>query len=250
MDIEQQNGAQNGVLPDSNSGICLGTESEALSARNNQKRHLQPVANFSDGPADQQGMSLSEANTNTRAPGGKAATTGGPIGTDAELAESFSAVVSLLWNEREALETLYFKLLQEQLLLQAGETRWLARADAEVADAIRHMRMSEVLRAAEMERILVDFGLPVDATLAQLADHATAINAEPWGMVLNDHRAALRQLVADVQAAGHQVRVLLSAGANAIRETLDVLTQTVATYNATGVEVERDFGSLLLDEQA
>lgn len=183
-------------------------------------------------------MSLSEANTDTF------------TGTDAELAEHFSAVVSLLWNEREALETLYFKLLQEQLLLQAGETRWLARADAEVADAIRHMRLSEVLRAAEMERILVGFGLSVDATLAQLAEHATAIGAEPWGMVLNDHRAALRSLVTEVLAAGQQVRLLLSAGANSIRETLDALTQSVATYNATGAEVERDFGSLLFDEQA
>lgn len=165
---------------------------------------------------------------------------------NAELAETFSAVVSLLWNEREALELLHFKLVQEQLLLQAGETRWLAKADAEVAEAIRRMRMSEVLRAAEMERILVELGLPVDATLAQLVEVAP----EPWGLVLSEHRAALRSGVAEVQAAGHSVRVLLNAGSNAIRETLDLLTRSVSTYGATGAEVERDYGSLLLDEQA
>ncbi|HEY3736870.1 MAG TPA: flagellar export chaperone FlgN [Jatrophihabitans sp.] len=165
---------------------------------------------------------------------------------DAELAETFSAVVSLLWNERESLELLQFKLVQEQLLLQAGETRWLAKADAEVSEAIRRMRMSEVLRAAEMERILVELGLPAEATLAQLAEVAP----EPWGLVLTEHRVALRSLVTEVQAAGHNVRVLLNAGANAIRETLDVLTQSVSTYSASGAEVERDFGSLFLDEQA
>jgi hypothetical protein len=165
---------------------------------------------------------------------------------DGELAETFSAVASLLWNEREALELVHYKLVQEQLLLQAGESRWLAKADAEVAEAIRRMRMSEVLRAAEMERILTDLGLPATATLADLAEVAP----EPWGMVLTEHRAALRAIVAEVDAAGHNVRVLLNAGANAIRETLDLLTQSVSTYNASGAEVERDYGSLFLDEQA
>jgi hypothetical protein len=165
---------------------------------------------------------------------------------DNELTETFSAVASLLWNEREALELVHYKLVQEQLLLQAGETRWLAKADAEVAEAIRRMRMSEVLRAAEMERILAELGLPTTTTLAELAELAP----EPWGLVLAEHRAALRSLVTEVQTAGHSVRVLLAAGANAVRETLDLLTQSVAMYNAAGIEVERDFGSLLLDEQA
>src|SRR6516165_10077477 len=112
---------------------------------------------------------------------------------DNELTETFSAVASLLWNEREALELVHYKLVQEQLLLQAGETRWLAKADAEVAEAIRRMRMSEVLRAAEMERILTDLGLPATATLGELAEVAP----EPWDLVLTEHRAALRQLAAE-----------------------------------------------------
>jgi hypothetical protein len=163
-----------------------------------------------------------------------------------ELAETFSAVASLLWNEREALELVHFKLVQELLLLQAGESRWLAKADAEVAEAIRRMRVSEVLRAAEMERILTELGLPLTATLAELA----AIAPEPWGLVLTEHRTALRSLVAEVQAAGHSVRVLLNAGATSVRETLDLLTQSVSTYNASGIEVDRDLGSLFLDERA
>jgi hypothetical protein len=165
---------------------------------------------------------------------------------DSELAETFSAVASLLWNERESLELVHYKLVQELLLLQAGESRWLAKADAEVAEAIRRMRMSEVLRAAEMERILTELGLPATASLAELAELAP----EPWGLVLLEHRAALRSLVAEIQAAGHSVRILLNAGSTAIRSTLDLLTQSVSTYNAAGAEVERDYGSLLFDEQA
>lgn len=158
-------------------------------------------------------------------------------------ADSYAALASLLWNERETLEVLLYKLVQEQLLLGAGQIRWLAKADHEVAEAIRQTRLAEVLRAAETERIAVELGLGVDATLKDIAE----IAPDNWSYVLDEHRAALRSLVADVQAAAAEVRSLLNAGANMLRETLDAVSQSVGAYNADGVKVERDFGALLLD---
>jgi len=158
-------------------------------------------------------------------------------------ADLYTALASLLWNERETLEMLLYKLVQEQLLLAAGQLRWLPKADHEVAEAIRQTRLAEILRAAETERIAVELGLPADATLKDLAE----IAPENWTFVLEEHRGGLRALVADVQAAAAEVRNLLNAGANMLRETLDAVTHSVGTYNADGAKVERDFGALLLD---
>lgn len=164
------------------------------------------------------------------------------LGTPGE-ADLYAALASLLWNQRETLEVLLYKLVQEQLLLAAGQIRWLAKSDHEVGEAARQTRLAEVLRAAETERIAFELGLPTDATLKDIA----AIAPENWSFVLEEHRAALRSLVVDVQAAAAEVRSLLNAGANMLRETLDAVTHSVGTYNADGATVERDFGALLLD---
>src|SRR3954454_18372766 len=42
----------------------------------------------------------------------------------------------VLWRERELLETLLFKLEEEQTLLQSDRTRWLVRAAGEVDEVL------------------------------------------------------------------------------------------------------------------
>ena len=41
---------------------------------------------------------------------------------------ALSDVSNILWRERQLLELLVFKLEEEQLVLAAGRTRWLAHA--------------------------------------------------------------------------------------------------------------------------
>src|SRR5258708_1388620 len=62
---------------------------------------------------------------------------------------------SLLWQERETLELLLFKLVTEQLIVSAGQTRWLARANDELEQVANQLRSIEVLRAAEVD-VLAD----------------------------------------------------------------------------------------------
>jgi hypothetical protein len=163
-------------------------------------------------------------------------------GTNSEVA----AVSAMLWTERETLELLLFKLTVEQLVLASGSTRWLNRADADVRAAVARLRTSEVVRAAEVESLSKSLGMPVETTLADLAEGAP----EPWPMVLTDHRTALRALVLEVEAVANENRRLLDAGSRAIRETLDNLSTSVSTYDATGVAVGSYRGPFLLDEQA
>ena len=49
---------------------------------------------------------------------------------------ALSDVSNILWRERQLLELLVFKLEEEQLVLAAGRTRWLAHATREVENVL------------------------------------------------------------------------------------------------------------------
>lgn len=160
--------------------------------------------------------------------------------------DAFAAVSTILWGEREALELLLFKLVEEQLVITSGTTRWLPRADGEVRAAIDRVRAGEVVRAAEVEALALVLGMPLETSLAELAETAP----EPWAMVLGDHRTALRQLVFEIEGVAAENRRLLDAGSKAITDTLDTLGLAVAGYDRTGGAVSSRRGPFLLDEQA
>lgn len=161
--------------------------------------------------------------------------------------ELFAEVAGVLWSERELLEHLLFKLVQEQLVLAAGSTRWLNHTDAELQLALDRVRLGEVARAIQVEALAQQLNRPITSTLAELA----AIAPEPWSLVLGEHRSALRALVAEIDAVAAENRRLLHVGANAIRETLDRLGDAVAGYDANGSAVRfgSAAGSFLLDAQ-
>jgi hypothetical protein len=160
---------------------------------------------------------------------------------------SFAAVCSLLWSERELLEHVVFKLTEQRLVVGSGSSRWLAKATEEVRTAVAKIGGTEVLRAAEIEALAGVLHLPHETTLAELV----AIAPEPWATLLAEHRDALRALVAEIEALGGEVRTLLQAGMNAIRETLDGLDSlgsAIGGYDATGASVGHRTGPILLDE--
>ncbi|HEY2042603.1 MAG TPA: flagellar protein FlgN [Jatrophihabitans sp.] len=161
----------------------------------------------------------------------------------------FSEASSLLWQEREALELLLFKLVTEQLIVSAGQTRWLARANDEVEQVANQLRSIEVLRAAEVDVLSDQMGRDDLNTLADLA----AASPEPWSMVFTEHRDALLKLVVQIEQASDENRALLTAGSRAIRETLLSIADTVDTYDASGSKGRNAFGSTgpaIVDEQA
>jgi FlgN protein len=159
---------------------------------------------------------------------------------------AFNAVSSALWMQREALQTLLYRLTCEQLVLTSGSSRWLARADDEVRSAIDQLRTGEVLRAAEVDQLAVQLGLDADASLAELAE----ASPEPWGTLFADHRTALRALAFEVQGVADENRRLLDSGAKAVAETLAELSNIVTRYDARGRAVQGQPRSMLLDEQA
>jgi 2-succinyl-5-enolpyruvyl-6-hydroxy-3-cyclohexene-1-carboxylate synthase len=161
----------------------------------------------------------------------------------------FSAASNLLWQEREALELLLFKLVTEQLIVSAGQTRWLARANDEVEQVAEKLCSIEVLRATEVDVLTDQMGRDDLHTLAELA----AAAPEPWASIFTEHRDALLKLVVQIEQASDENRALLIAGSRAVRDTLLSLTDTVDTYDANGARGRNSFGGTgpaIVDEQA
>jgi hypothetical protein len=160
--------------------------------------------------------------------------------------EALGAVASLLWREREVLELVLFKLVEEQLILVSGRTRWLPKADDEVRAAAQTLRGSEVVRAAEVDLLVRTFGLSAETSLRELAEMAP----EPWPMLLNEHRSALIALSLEIDVVVAENRRLLHSGEQATRDTLDHLTGRISTYDSRGEFASAGGSALILDQQA
>jgi hypothetical protein len=150
----------------------------------------------------------------------------------------------ILWRQREMLELLVFKLEEEQLMLAAGRTRWLAHATREVEAVLDHIRRTEVLRAAEVEAVAREFGLAPNPSLAALADAAPA----PWSDLLREHRHAFLRLTSEITGLTETNRELLTAGQRAVRESLLSATGAVETYGPNGVSRAATHAPRLVDE--
>ena len=167
----------------------------------------------------------------------------GPVNPDEA---ALASVAAILWDERQHLEDLLFSLVSEQLVVAAGQTRWLSRADEQIRGAVARLQDAEVTRAVTVSSLARALGVPDDMTLAGLAQ----ASPEPWRDAFTDHRAALRALVAEIDAAVAENHRLLLAGSQAIRDTLDRLGPFAGTYDSRGGSVRQRTDPALLDEQA
>jgi hypothetical protein len=157
---------------------------------------------------------------------------------------SLTELSSVLWRTRELMELLLFKLEEEQLLLAAGRSRWLAHATREVELVLDQIRQAEVIRAAHSQAAAVDLALPADASLSQLADAAPV----PWSDLLHQHRRAFLTLTAEISGLAQANRELLTAGQRAARETMLIMTGSVETYGRDGQSVGGARRARLVDE--
>jgi hypothetical protein len=146
---------------------------------------------------------------------------------------SLTDLSSVLWRSRELLELLLFKLEEEQLILAAARSRWLAHATREVEVVLDQIRQTEVARAAYSQAVALELRLQPDASLGELADTAPS----PWSELLHQHRRAFLTLTSEISSMADANRDLLTAGQRAARETMLVVTGNVETYGRQGKTV-------------
>lgn len=154
-------------------------------------------------------------------------------------------VSTILWRERQLLELLLFKLEEEQLLLAAGRSRWLARAANEVEAVLEEIKTAELARSMEVDAVAAELGLEPDASLNELIDAAPA----PWDGILTDHREAFMTMTQEILAVAGSNRELLNRGQQAVREALAFVGGADDdTYTPSGHRAGRTSGSMLVNE--
>lgn len=124
---------------------------------------------------------------------------------------------SILEREGDALETLLFKLVETNLLLSAGEDRFLPRATREVERARLRAAELDLLRATSVAE------LRIGSTLRGLAAEAPG----PWPGILRDHHEVLSRLVAEIEVVAHQ-------NAQVAHHHLDDMSRAPAVAAAAG----------------
>ena len=93
-----------------------------------------------------------------------------------------SEVSNILWQERQLLELLLFKLEEEQLVLASGRNRWLNHATREVEMVLEEIKRAEVARSMEVDAAAAELGLPSNPSLRQLGRTAGCLKVPhpPW----------------------------------------------------------------------
>jgi hypothetical protein len=154
---------------------------------------------------------------------------------------SMEDLSSVLWRERELLETLLFKLEVEQLVLATGRTRWLAPAAREIEEVLDAIRETELLRGIAADALAADLGLEPNPSLREIADASD----EPWKTIWLDHRDTFVSVSAEITAMAENNRELLTSGYQAAKATLATLSETPGTYSADGSAVSAPRSNLL-----
>lgn len=147
---------------------------------------------------------------------------------------ALAEISNILWSERQLLELLSFKLEEEQLLLAAGRSRWLAHATREVEMVLEEIKNAELARALEIADVGIELGLGPQPSLRELAEAVEP----PWRMVFEQHRQAFLTTVSEIQTMAQLNRELLSRGQRATQETLAWLTERTGEtelYSAAGL---------------
>lgn len=154
---------------------------------------------------------------------------------------SMEDLSSVLWRERELLETLLFKLEVEQLVLATGRTRWLAPAAREIEEVLDAIREIELLRSVEADVVAALLGLDPNPSLREIAEASD----EPWKSIWLDHRETFTTVSAEISSMAENNRELLTSGYQAAKATLAALSDTPGTYTADGSTVAERRTSLL-----
>lgn len=139
---------------------------------------------------------------------------------------------ALLWQERELLDLLIFKLTEEQLLLTAGHTRWLQHATSEVEQVVRRLRASGLSRAVDVAALADEWNLPTDEP--SLNDLADAAPPGPWGDILRAHLEAMKAQTAQIKELRDVNESFLRFAARSAQESAAEPVPQPGTYDAHG----------------
>jgi len=144
-----------------------------------------------------------------------------------------SELSALLWQERELLDLLEYRLEVQRALLTVGESRWAQRAADDIEAATAQLRRLNIVRDVEVQGVAEAWGIAGESP--SLRDViAAAPEAGPWPEIFSAH---LRAMLASVERIGGRRDDNLRMLREALRHTQETLAGTgdrAGTYTASG----------------
>lgn len=137
--------------------------------------------------------------------------------TDKNLTAAVEALVRVLTQEQEILETLVRRMAGSAMMVASGEHRYLGMASDEIAQTREELGAMEVARALVVDDIAEQLNLTDgEATLATIASRVPL----HYATTLEAQLADLRRLVGEIQD-------LADSGAEASADRLQQIRKTV-----------------------
>ena len=144
--------------------------------------------------------------------------------TDKNLTAAVEALVRVLTQEQEILETLVRRMAGSAMMVASGEHRYLGMASDEIADTRKELGAMEIARSLVVEDLAEQLNLPAEeATLSTI----TARVPLHYATTLESQLADLRRLVEEIQD-------LADSGAEASADRLLQLRKTVESVGRFG----------------
>jgi hypothetical protein len=141
--------------------------------------------------------------------------------TQSARASLLAGLSTVLWREREVLELLLFKLVEEQMVVTCRQHRWLARAMREVELVVGQVQTAGLGRAVEVSAVTHELGLGEGATLRTII----ASVEDPWPDILTKHREAFLGLTREITDVAQCNRAVIERAQAATTTTLRWLAE-------------------------
>jgi len=143
------------------------------------------------------------------------------------MADALNELSRVLWQQRQDLDRLLFRMEVQQMLLVAGRERWVAEAAADVEAVMDNIRHREIKRAMVVAEVAKELGLDDrEPSLRELSEIVPA----PWDGILSDHRQAFLTLTGEIEQCTRHNRELLNRGFELTRELVAFLTGDAGPY--------------------
>ncbi len=160
-----------------------------------------------------------------------------------------SELSALLWQERELLDLLEYRLEVQRALLSTGAPRWVQRSADEIEAVTVELRRVGLIRDVEVHALAEDWGVadPVPS-LRSLIEAAPADG--PWPEIFGSH---LRAMLASVERIGARREANGQMLREAMRHTQESLAGTgdgAGTYTARGMTDTAARTALLFEDDA
>ncbi len=155
---------------------------------------------------------------------------------------------AVLWQERELLDVLEFRLEAEQSLLSAGKTRWIQRASDEIAALTAQIRKLNLVRDVEVAQLAEEWTLEDELpSLREIIAHAPDL---VWHDIFSAHLTALLASIERIGALRDTNDHMLRAAIRSTQETLVGSDDSAGIYTSRGGTAAASARARLIDKDA